>query len=329
MTAGDAALCLGTNQDGIVLTCQERGLSYSKAHQQIYFGHETARDLFSFSFKPKVIVFQIVKGGTGKTSLVYEFAIRASLYGARVLCVDMDQQGNLTQAFNQDAEHLPVMIDILADHHPFQESIVSVAPGIDLLPSRFENSMLDEVLRLKKLPLQSVYREPLQTLKRLYDVIVVDCPPSLGQSVTACALAADLLVAPVTLETFALSGLDMVYQSVQELKSTFGLSLRFNVVVNKLNPRINQVKRNPLFLHLKNSKYEDKLLKSYIRLSHDLSKAISNQESIFDSVRKTFAKEDIDRLTQELLGISSKKPAVLTKKESTIRLEKSHLLNEF
>lgn len=304
MTLSDAALTLGLTKDQVLCVLQKQQLKFVKAGQQYYFGHDTAKSLFQWSFNPRVLVVQIVKGGTGKTSLVYELAIRANLYGARVLCVDMDQQGNLTQAFQKDAERLPVMIDILADNHLLKDSIVPVAPGIDLLPSRFENSLLDEVLRLKKLPLEAVYREPLQALKKRYDLIIIDCPPSLGQSVTACALAADFLLAPVTLEKFALSGLDVVYQSVQELQNAFGIAISFGMVVNKLQTR-SKCLNNPLFLQslFKYSKYQDKLLKSFIRYSPEFPKAIANQESIFDTVRPTSAKQDMDNLTTELLGI--------------------------
>lgn len=303
MTVNDAAQALGKNKTGIVSALQERSLSYSTAHKQIYFGHETARKLFNFSFSPKVFVFQIVKGGTGKTSLVHEFAIRASLYGAKVLCIDMDQQGNLTHAFNVNADPLPVMIDILVDNHPLKESIVSAAPGIDLLPSRFENAMLDEVLRLKKLPIESVYREPFQALKKDYDVVIVDCPPSLGQSVAACALAADYVLAPVTPDKFALSGLEMAHQYIDELQGGFGLKIHLGVVLNKYESRT-ALSQNALKQLLKDPRYEGKLLKNYIRYSQEFSKVIDNQGSIFESLKPSIAKEDVDGLTQELLDLT-------------------------
>ena len=302
MTITDAATCLGQTKTWVTSLLVDRNLPYFKSSGAIYFEHETARNFFQFSFTPRVIVFQIVKGGTGKTSLVYEFANRASLYGARVLCIDMDQQGNLTHAFNQDAEDLPVMIDVLVDNHPLEASIIQVAPGIDLLPSRFENAMLDEILRLKNLPLDLVYREPLQGLKKHYDVIVVDCPPSLGQSVAACALAADYLLSPVTPEKFALSGLEIAYQSLEELQENFGLSIAFGVVLNKFEARTT-LSQDALKYLQKNPRYRNKLLKNCIRASQDFPKVIANQGSIFDAIKPTTAKEDVDHLTRELLEI--------------------------
>jgi chromosome partitioning protein len=304
MTVKDAALCLEKSESWLVSTLQKRQLDFLKSQNQYYFGFETARQLFQLPFTPKVFVFQIVKGGTGKTSLVHEFAVRASLYGARVLCVDMDQQGNLTQAFNINAESLPVMVDVLVDNHPLVESIVPIAPGIDLLPSRFENAMLDEAIRLKNCPLEAIYREPLQALKKQYDVIVVDCPPSLGQSVAACALAADTVLAPVTPEKFALSGLEMAYQSLEELQTSFGLSIDFGVVLNKFEAR-NVLSQNAAKYLLRHPKYQNKLFKNYIRLSRDFPNTIAKNGSIYDTVKQTAAKEDVDFLTQELLGIFS------------------------
>lgn len=304
MTVTDAALCLGKGKDWVVQTLASRGLSFNKSNHEIYFGHKTARALFQFPFVPRVIAFHIVKGGTGKTSLVYECAIRASLYGARVLCVDMDQQGNLTQAFQAegDVQESPVMIDVLADNVPLEDCIISVAPGIDLLPSRFENAMLDEVIRAKGIPIEKLYREPFQALKKHYDLIVIDCPPSLGLSVAAAALSADFLVAPVTPEKFALSGLELAHQSIEELQVIYHIPVRFGVVLNKVEVRTTLSQLTIKFL-LKHSKFADLLLKRSVRFSQEFPNVIANHGSIFDAIRLSAAKEDINRLTQELLGI--------------------------
>jgi chromosome partitioning protein len=304
MTLTDAAACLRKTKDLIAQMLSAHRLATSKSNKEIYFGHETAKALFQFPFIPRVIAFHIVKGGTGKTALVYEFAVRASLYGAKVLCVDMDQQGNLTEALqaSSKAEESPVMIDVLVDNVPLEDCIITVAPGIDLLPSRFENALLDEMIRSKGLGIEKIYREPFQCLKKHYDLIVIDCPPSLGLSVAAIALAADYVVAPVTPEKFALSGLELAYQSITELQVLHDISIRFGIVLNKVEARTTLSQLTLKFL-LKHSKFADLLLKRTVRFSQEFPNAIASQGSIFDAIRATAAKEDIDALTQELLGI--------------------------
>lgn len=302
ITVTDAALCLGKTKAWVLSILEEQHLSAFKMASQIYFGHETARALFRGAFKSQVIVCQIVKGGTGKTALVRELAIRASLYGARVLCIDMDQQANLTLALNQNADQLPVMIDVLADQYPLSDTILSVLPGLDLVPSRFDNTLLDQVITQKKLDLNQIYRQPFQAFKHKYDLILVDCPPSLGQSVTACALSADRLLAPVVPEKFALAGLDITDQSLKELQQSFGRSIPLSIVLNKFENKARS-SQDTLMSLLRNPKYGNQLFKRNIRFCVDFSKAIAAEQSIFDSLKPSIAKDDIDYLTRELLDV--------------------------
>lgn len=302
ITVTDAALCLGKTKAWVLTALEKQGLPVFKIASQVYFGHETARALFQGAFNAQVIVCQIVKGGTGKTALLRELAIRASLYGARVLCIDMDQQANLTLAFNQNADQLAVMIDVLADQYPLSETILSALPGIDLIPSRFDNTLLDQVISQKKLDLNQIYREPFQAFKEHYDLILVDCPPSLGQSVTACALSADRVLAPVVPEKFALAGLEMTYQTLEELQQSFGRRIPLSIVLNKFENKA-RLSQDTLMSLLRNPKYGNQLFKRNIRFCADFSKAIAAEQSIFDSLKPSMAKDDIDYLTRELLDV--------------------------
>jgi len=304
MTLEDAAHYLGRSQAFVYTELQNKNLSLSGNDTHLYFQHATAKSLFQIPFNPKVYVFQILKGGTGKTSLALEFAVRASLYGAKVVCIDLDQQGNLTQALNQNAEDTPVMIDVLAEGYQLFDSLLFVNEGIDLLPSRIENAMLDEVLRLKKLPLNRVYRDIFKQLKQHYDVVIVDCPPSLGQSVAASALAADCLIAPVTPEKFALSGLASMRQSVGELEQAYNVTIPSRIVLNKFEE--NSSRSNETWQWLsKHPEYQDKLSDCRIHLASELPEAALKMGSIFDEVQSSLIKSDIDKLTQTLLEIEA------------------------
>ena len=303
MTSQDAAACLGISELDVRLILDKLDQPYVRLQNQTYFGHKAARALFNFKFKSQTFVFQIVKGGTGKTSLVHSLACRLSIYGLRVLCIDMDQQGNLTSAFNQDPEKVPVMIDVLVDKHNINDCILNVCPGIDLIPSRFENVMLDEAIYKKNLKIEEAYQIPLQGLKSKYDLIIMDCPPGLGQSVAACALAADYVIAPITPEKFALSGLELTCQSLEELQIVYGKTIPLRIVLNKFDMRttMSQEAVNQLINYVP---YKQKLLNCYIRQSQDFPNAIANNRSIFDILKNTNAKEDIDALAQEVLALN-------------------------
>ena len=94
--------------------------------------------------------------------------MRANLYGLRVLCIDLDQQGNLTQTFGVDADTVPVMIDILAEDYSFADAITRVYQGMDLVSSRIENALIDDVIKMKAMPLDKVYKDPITSLKEQY-----------------------------------------------------------------------------------------------------------------------------------------------------------------
>lgn len=307
MMISEAANYLGRTQSWIYARLLELDLPILNVDTHLYFNHKAAKRFFEFQFTPKILTFQILKGGTGKTSLAMECAVRASLYGAKVLCVDLDSQGNLTQGFGQNAEAVPVMIDHLAEGYPIFDSLMTVNEGIDILPSRIENALLDEVIRDKKLPLDHVYKDPLTTLKSFYDLIIVDCPPSLGQSVASAALAADQLIAPLIPEKFALSGFEILLKTIDELEQNYQVKIPVNSVLNKYVPK-NSLSEEALRFLKTQYPQQGKLLPTQVRFSEAFSQAASEQRSLFDDIAYNEAKKDVDALTLLLLGLSETIP---------------------
>lgn len=306
MTAADAAGFLGLSLQAVHKQLRTKQLPFQKSQNRVHFGHAVARDLFQIEYRPRIIAFQIVKGGTGKTSLAYSVALRANVYGARVLCIDLDQQGNFTQAFRVNAEAYPCMADVLEREMKISDAIVPVGDGLDLLPGRIENSVLDNFLMLKRKPLDRVYADLFEPLKKLYDVILVDCPPALGSSVAAAALASDLILAPVSPEKFSLSGLKLTTNEIAAIEKSYKKKIPVRIVLNKYDNRTSlshevlaQLVKHPIFAEM--------LFKSYVRHSQEFPNAIAKGESIFETVRDTPAKEDVDLLTVELLELKSQR----------------------
>ena len=307
-TAIDAANFLGVSVQAIHKQLKTKNLAFEKTQNRVYFGHETAVSLFNLSFKKNILAFQIVKGGTGKTSLTHAIAVRSNLYGAKILCIDLDQQSNLTQAFQINAEERPVMVDVLKENINIKDTIINVSEGLDLIPSRIENAVLDNVIMLGRYPLDRVYRDKLNDLLQYYDLIIIDCPPALGQSVAAATLSSNVVIAPVTPEEFSLSGLKMSIQEILDIENNFATNIPFRIILNKFDTRT-YLSHEILSTLIKHSNYSEKLFKTYIRTSQDFPNAIANGLSIFDNLKTSSAKEDIDLLTQEILGIQKKQPA--------------------
>lgn len=305
ITATEAAQILGISVQAIHKKLKTQDLPFEKSQNRVYFGHNTARKLFNFTFNPKTIAVEIVKGGVGKTSIVQSTAIRSSLMGARVLCIDLDQQGNLTQSLNVNPDEKPVMVDIIKDKIDIRSAIVKAYDGIDLIPSRIENAVLDALLMMGRYPLDRVYTDLIAPIKDQYDLILFDCPPALGQSVAAATLASDSIITPVTPEKFCLSGLKITSQELANLEQNYKKKIPMRIVLNKYDSRTS-LSHEVLTSLVKHPTYGENMYKTYIRVSQDFPNAIARYESIFDTLKTTSAKEDIDLLTREIMEIKDR-----------------------
>lgn len=302
ITASDAAQFLGVTLQSIHKQLKQKNLVSFKTQNRVYYGHKTARELFKINFKKRIISFQIVKGGTGKTSITHSFALRANLYGARVLCIDIDQQGNLSEALGVEAKNSPVMIDIINNTATMKDAIVSVSPGLDVLPSRIENAVLDNYLMLNKHPLDKVYSDLIRDIYEDYDLILIDCPPALGQSVAAATLASDMVIAPVTPEQFCLSGLKISFEEIKTISNRFKRDVGFKIVLNKFDTRT-ALSTEVLTTILNHDVFKHLICNTFIRSCQEFPNMIYSGSNIFASLKNTTAKEDIDLFTKEVLNL--------------------------
>lgn len=302
MTAADAAQFLNQTVQSVHYHIKEKKLDFKKSANRVYFDHFASRELFEMKWpnSAQVISITVVKGGPGKTSIVKNMGIRLSLYGARVLLVDLDQQGNLTSDFMDNADDNPIMIDIIQGEAEAKNSIINVLPGLDLIPSRLENSALDKVLMVDQHPLDRVFCDVLQPLKSSYDFILIDCPPALSQSVAAAILASNTVIIPVAPEKYCLSGLKMSYAEIREIEKKYKRTIPIRILINKFDGRTT-LSREILEQLAGNATFKDKIMNSLIRLSQEIPNSAARRETIFDLLRPTPALEDFDLLAREII----------------------------
>lgn len=279
---------------------KENNFEYEKDGHRIFFTHKTSKLLLNKKFKKKVYSFHLVKGGVGKTVISLNFAIRASLLGAKVALIELDQQSNLTRSFKINAEDKPVMIDIINEKLSLHEYLIPVLDGVDFLPSRVDNALLDNSLMLGKFPLDKVFYKPIQELKKIYDIIVIDCPPSLGSSVIAAAMASDTIVFPINPTDYSIAGLNLTYHELKSLFERYEKKMDLKILFNKYDARTN-LSFTTMSEIIKHPEYNKLLIKGYIRNLQGIENSISENQSVFDTLKKTPEKEDFAIITSELL----------------------------
>lgn len=303
MTVTEAAAFLNISPQAVHKRIKASNLTINRKQNRFFFGYETSKLLFKLTFPKKIYVFQNIKGGVGKTEMTFSLAIRANLYGAKILCIDLDMQGNLTKGcFKINSKNKPIMLDIIKDELPVEKTIINVLPGLDLIPSDLDNGILDNTLMMGRFPLDRVYKQITKNLLNQYDFILIDCPPALTASVTAAALASDEIIAPVTPDEHSISGLNLLCNEIREIEKKFKIKVPVKIVFNKFDTR-NNLSHEKLD-YLRNApEFKENLYLSYIRTSQDFPNAIETGQTIFDIFKETAAKQDIDLLAKEIFQI--------------------------
>ena len=170
-----------------------------------------------------IIAIAMQKGGVGKTTTTINLAAALTQLGRRVLAVDLDPQGNLTQHAGFDPEQLsPTIYDALKAEVDgldgnLAEAIYETNEGFHLLPSQPELSLV-EVALINTLSREQVLARLFETITPYYDFILIDCNPSLGLLVINALTAADSVVIPIQTEYLAARGAFMILSSIETVR---------------------------------------------------------------------------------------------------------------
>ena len=143
------------------------------------------------------------KGGTGKTTAVRTLTDVLRRSGARTLAVDLDPQGNLSDYFDLPPEVEPTIADVLAGRATVAEAIHD-----DIIPANL--SLAEAELMLGgKMGRELTLRRALAKTISSYDVVLIDCPPSLGLLTVNALVAADRALITAEAQYFALQGVEL------------------------------------------------------------------------------------------------------------------------
>lgn len=171
----------------------------------------------------RIIAIAMQKGGVGKTTTTINLAAALAALNHRVLAIDLDPQGNLTQHAGYDPEQVsPTIYDVLKGELEGQVvnvrlAIHQAAEGFALIPSQPELSLI-ELSLLNVLSRERVLASILDKIRDDYDFILIDCSPSLNLLVINALTAANSVIIPVQAEYLAARGASMILSTIETIR---------------------------------------------------------------------------------------------------------------
>ena len=168
------------------------------------------------------------KGGVGKTTTTINLGAALVEAGRRVLLLDFDPQGSLTVGLGFNAHDLEQSIyHVLMDRELTLKDIVleTSVPGLDLVPANIDLSAA-EMRLVTEVGREQVLARALHPVLHDYDVVLIDCQPSLGLLTVNALTAADGVIIPLECEYFALRGVALLKETIEKVRDRTNFDLR-------------------------------------------------------------------------------------------------------
>ena len=187
----------------------------------------------------KIIAVVNQKGGVGKTTTAVNLTAALTEAGKRVLLCDFDPQANATSGMGLDKRHLRHSVyDVIINDVPAKDAIVHTKHG-DVLPSTAD--LAGAGVELVAMPAPNFrLKNALELIKYQYDLVLIDCPPSLELLTLNALCAADGIMVPVQCEYYALEGLTDLMTTLRMVKKRLNPRLEiFGVALTMFDGRTN------------------------------------------------------------------------------------------
>lgn len=180
----------------------------------------------------RILAIANQKGGVGKTTTAINLGACLAESGRRVLLVDTDPQGNATTGLGIDKRQVGVSVyGVLIDDEPVRDTVLPTQiEGMHLVPSSMDlaGAEIELVGRERR---EMRLREALYDVRARYDLILVDCPPSLGLLTLNALVAADGVLIPLQCEYYALEGLTQLLGTVERVRGALNPALAVEGIV--------------------------------------------------------------------------------------------------
>ena len=247
-----------------------------------------------------VLAFSNQKGGVGKTTSAVNIALSLAVTEVRTLLIDLDPQANATTGLSDlITEGRGNIYDILLQGGGMKQAITKTSfSHLDVIVST--NDLVGAEIELVSIMAREhQLQKAIETIRKKYDIIIIDCPPSLGLLTINAFTASDALVIPIQCEYYALEGLGQLLNTVRLVQRHLNKKLEIiGIIMTMYDSRLNLSKQ---VVKEVDSFFKEKLFKTYIHRNVRLSEAPSfGKPALLYDANSTGA-QNYMTLTEEIL----------------------------
>ncbi len=172
------------------------------------------------------------KGGVGKTTTTINLGAALAEYGRKVLVIDFDPQGALSAGLGADTHDVVTVYDLLIGnvrdpHEAIQQTTI---PGLDIIPANIDLSAA-EVHLVNEVAREQTLARVLRRITDSYDVILIDCQPSLGLLTVNALSASHGVLIPLECEFFALRGVALLVETIEKVQDRLNPAIQLDGIL--------------------------------------------------------------------------------------------------
>ena len=256
-------------------------------------------DFFVF-IMATVLAFTNQKGGVGKTTSAVNVALSLAVTEVRTLLIDLDPQSNATTGLSDLFKKTNGSIyDVLLRGDGMKDSVTKTSfSHLDIVSSTHD-LVGAEIELVSVMAREYQLQKALKKIRKDYDLIIIDCPPSLGLLTINALTAADSLVIPIQCEYYALEGLGQLLNTVRLVQRHLNKKLEIaGILMTMYDSRLNLSKQ---VVEEVDGFFKDKLFKTYIHRNVRLSEAPSFGKPVLLYDANSTGARNYMSLTEEIL----------------------------